>query len=161
MSPTPTNVQKPTLFSSDSFLKTHLGPGQSFVIAILLISLIAICERVLFDLSRTIVGSGYNYLDDLQTIMVHAMFIVPLLVVFIVINILVGQHKQKYALILMPYFLTTVLLTIQLVAEISVYFSNHHTKLELYVVLVCITFIVSYAIWYVQGLYSKRLEEMR
>lgn len=154
-------VQKPKIFVSDSLMTQKLGAGQVFIMAILIISLLAICERILFDLSRTIGGSTYSYYDDLQTIMVHALFIVPVFVVFIIMNLIIGQNRQKYAVILMPYLATTVFLVMQLVGEISIYFSNHHTTIELYIVLLCIVFIASYAIWYLQGLYGRRLEEMR
>ncbi len=155
-------VQKtPKLFKSDGLMGKPLGAGQGFIVVILMISLVAICERVLFDLSRTIVVPDYHYFDSLQTIMVHALFIVPVLVAFIIINVLVGQYREKYAVILMPYFVTAMLLTMQLIVEITVYFANHHTTAELYVVLFCIVFIASYAIWYVQNLYNKRLREMK
>ena len=154
-------VKKPKLFMPDGLLTAKLGVGQSFLIVILMVSLLAICERILFDLSRAFGVLNYDYFDNPQTIMVHALFIIPVLVVSVIVNILVGQHRQKYAVILMPYFATTILLTLQLITEISVYFSNHHTKAELYVVLLCIVFIASYAIWYVQKLYHQRLKDMK
>lgn len=153
--------KKPRLFVSDGLLHAKLGAGQVFIIIILLISLFALCERILYDLSRTVVGDGFDYVDNMKTIFVHAIFIVPVLAISIVINVFVGQQKQKYSVVLMPYFITSIILAVQLVCEIAIYFANHHTKLELYVVLLAIIAIVSYAIWFIQRLYNQRLEEMK
>lgn len=153
-------VRKPRLLESENFLTTNLGVGQGFVVGILVVSLVAISERILFDLSRTLVGPGYDYFQNLQTIMLHAVFVVPVFAVFVLANILAGEHRKKYAIILMPYFVTAMFLVVQLIVEISAYFSNHHTKAQLYIVLICIAFMASYAIWYVQNLYNQRLKEL-
>lgn len=154
-------VKKPLLFDSDALMHAKLGAGQMFIVTLLLVSLFAISQRILYDLSRTIGGPDFHYYNDLRTIMAHAIFIVPVFVAFVLLSIFAGETKKKYALIFMPYFITTVLLAIQLIGEISIYFSNHHTTLELYVVLVCLAFITSYAIWYVQRLYNDKLEAMK
>ncbi len=153
--------KRPSLFADDGLAHTNLGAGQSFIIFVLVIALLAVCERILYDLSRTILGGGFNYVDDLQTIFVHTIFIVPLFALSIFINIFAGQQKKKYSIVLMPYFVTSVILAGQLVGEISIYFSNHHTKIQLYAVLGAIALIASYAIWFVQHLYNQRLEAMK
>lgn len=153
--------KKPSLFVGDGLMHAKLGGGQVFVITVLLVSLLAISERVLYDLTRTILGEGFNYVDDLQTIFVHAIFIIPVLALSIFINIFAGKQRNKYSIVLLPYFITSAILAIQLVFEISVYFSNHHTKIQLYAVLGAIVLIVSYAIWFVQHLYNQRLEAMK
>lgn len=155
------NIQKPHLFASDGLFNAKLGAGQAFIIVVLVVSLLAICERILFDLSRNMVGGGFNYANSLETIFVHAVFIVPVLAFSIILNVIIGQKRKKYAVVLMPYFVTTAILAIQLVGGISVYFSKHHTTFQLYVVLLALIAMTSYSIWFIQRLYNQRLEEMK
>lgn len=153
-------ILKPRLAVMDGLFNTHLKGGTAFIIIILLLALVGISERVLYDLARNFVGPTYSYYDDLRTITVHALVIIPLLVVSIILNVVVGKKRGTYALVLTPYFATSIILTIQLIAQISVYFYNHHTKPEFYVVIVLISGITSYAIYFIQNLYNEKLEEM-
>ena len=72
-----------------------------------------------------------------------------------------GQKREKYAVVLLPYFFTSLILTIQLIIQISFYFYNHHTKLQFYIVMPLIICILTIAIYYIQNLYQRKLDSMR
>jgi hypothetical protein len=131
-------------------LHHRLEGGSGLAIAALFFALLALGERILYDLARIFVGPGYDYFNDLPTIIVHSFFIIPLLAISIAINVTLGEKKEKYAIVLVPYFFLSLVLAFQLIMQISVYFTDHHTPLQLYLVLLILIALCSYAIYYIQ-----------
>jgi len=124
------------------------------IVGILMLALVALGERILYDLARTMVGETYDYFDNLPTIMAHALFIIPLLIISIVLNLIVGEKKEKYAIVLIPYFVFSIVLALQLSLQIAVYFANHHTQIQFYVVMGLLISIVTFAIYFIQDRYG-------
>lgn len=140
-------LQKKKIFGISNI---NLDLTHGFIIVLLVFVLVALGERILYDLARHFVGDAFDYLTSLPTIVVHATFIIPLLIVSIIVNVAIGERKQKYAIVLIPYFITSILLAIQLAMQISVYFYNNHTQLQFYVVMVLLVLITSIAIYTIQ-----------
>ena len=112
--------------NSQNIFQQKLSPGVGFIVVILVLALIALAERILYDIARIFVSEGASYFDNLQVIMLHAAFIIPLLALSIFFNVMVGEKKEKYAVVLIPYFVLSIVMALQLVFQISIYFYYHH-----------------------------------
>lgn len=144
--------------SEDNFWHLKLTPSNGFIIVLLFLVLLALGERVLYDLARIFIGEEtYNYLDNLATISLHALVILPLLIVSIAVNIYMGEKRQRYAVVLVPYFIAALVLSIQLAIQFGVYFYNHHTQIQFYIVMTLLTAICSVAIYLIQERFNKHL----
>ncbi len=137
-------------FSKPKILPEKFSPLNMVIVVFLLIALIALGERALYDVARFFSGPNYDYFDNLQTIVVQVMLIIPLLIVSIIANVLVGENRQKYAIALIPYLITTVSLVIQISLQIMVYFYNHHTNFQLYSAMSVLVLISSVSIFLIQ-----------
>jgi hypothetical protein len=133
-----------------------LTPGVGFIVAILVLALIALAERILYDLTRTLISGNQDYFDNLQVILLHSFFIIPLLIISIVVNVSVGEKKQKYAIVLIPYFVLTIALAFQLLFQVAIYFYNHHNDLQLYLVLIVLDAVCTYAIYEIQRRFKPK-----
>ncbi|OGN07394.1 MAG: hypothetical protein A3B86_01440 [Candidatus Yanofskybacteria bacterium RIFCSPHIGHO2_02_FULL_38_22b] len=130
--------------------------SSGFVVVVLLLVILGLGERVLYDLARHFgTSSNIDYFNDLGTILVHAAFIIPVFIVSIVLNVYAGERKQKYAMALIPYLGTSIALALQLMFQISVYFYNHHTKPQFYILMTLIAFISTIAIYIIQTRYEQ------
>jgi hypothetical protein len=131
-------------------------PGSGFITGLLVLALVALGERVLWDLARVFGGEPLNYFKNLDIIIVHSFFILPLLIVCILVNVLLREGKQKYAIVLIPYFVLSIVLALQLALQVAVYFTNHHTTLEFYIVMSLMALICTVAIYYIQDRYVPK-----
>lgn len=141
------------MFNSPSLFKYKMSGSQTFILAFLVVVLVGLSERILYDLSRTIVGPTYSYINDLATLLLHAVFVVVIIVVAVVVNIAAAEKKEKYAVVLIPYFITAIALALQLAIEAAIYFTNHHTPAEFYLVMTSLVVISSVLIYYIQKRY--------
>lgn len=139
--------------NSSNLFKYKVSGASSFVVVLLVLVLVGLGERVLYDLSRIFVGSGFNYFNDLSTLFVHTLFVMLLIVVAVVINVLVAERKEKYAIVLIPYFVLAIALTIQVALEATVYFYFHHTQFQFYLIMSTLVIITSLLIYFVQKRY--------
>jgi len=141
----------------NSLFHYRFTPATGVIVTILVLALVALGERVLYDLARwaTTTKGRLDYFDDLNIIMVHAFFIIILLAISIFVNIVVGEKKQKYALALIPYFVLSIVLCCQLILQISVYFANHHTKIQLYIALAALCVVCTVAIYFIQSRFNR------
>lgn len=160
---TPKGNDLPSQAKSDNHLwQMKLTGGNSFIVTILFLSLIALFERVLFDLSRNMVTTQTDYLEsmfnNLDTIIFHALVIIPILIVCIAAYVLLGEKKNTYGVVFIPYLLTSIVLTVQLVSQISFFFSYHHTQIQFYIVMALLAVILSSAIFFVQKRYNLRVQ---
>ncbi len=143
---------------NENFWHYKITPSNGFIIGLLFLVILALGERVLYDLARVFVGANeYNYFDNLATIGLHAIVISPLLAISITANVYMGENRQKYAVVLIPYFVATVVLALQLALQVSTYFYNHHTETEFYIVMFWLVFISSVAIYLIQERFNKHL----
>ncbi|MDP3729834.1 MAG: hypothetical protein Q8R26_03785 [bacterium] len=134
-----------------SFFKAQLSPWNVLIVFLLLIALIGLSERALYDIARIFSGPQYSYFYNIQTILFHSLFIIPVFIISIAINFLLGEKKERYAVALIPYQITSTLLIMQLGLQIMTYFYNNHTSLQLYAVLSIIAFTASIAIFAIQS----------
>ena len=142
----------------DNFWHLKLTPSNGFVIVLLVLVILALGERVLYDLARTFIGENeYDYFDNLATISLHALVILPLLIASIIVNVYMGEKRQKYAVVLVPYFVATLGLSMQLAVQFGVYFYNHHTQAEFYAVMTALTIICSMAIYLIQEYFNNHI----
>lgn len=138
--------------SSDLF-KYKMSGTTIFVMALLVLVLVGLGERVLYDLSRTFAGAQFNYFNDLSTLIVHTIFVIILIAVAVLVNVAVAEKRQKYAIILIPYFILSLALTLQVSLEAAVYFYDHHTQLQFYLVMSALVIVCSMLIYVVQRNY--------
>lgn len=117
---------------------------------LLVLVLVGLGERVLYDISRLFVGDGFNYFNDLSTLIVHTLFVALLLVVAVIVNVLVAEKKEKYAMVLIPYFVLAIALTIQIALEAAVYFYSHHTQFQFYLIMSTLVIVTSLFIYFIQ-----------
>lgn len=136
-----------------SIFKKKLTGGEIFFVTILFFAILALCEKVLFDLARW-TDNRYDYFDNLTTIVTHAIFALVILVISVVVNIVVGERKEKYALAIIPYFLTSIAISLQVALQIVVYFVNHHTQLQFYLVMIAFVAVASFLIYWIQKRYD-------
>ena len=140
----------------ESIFHYKMTSGSGFVIVLLVLALIALGERILYDIGRLFATAPLDYFDNLDVIVVHSFFIIPLLIVSIIVNLLVGSRKAKYAVVLIPYFVLSIILALQLGLQIAVYFANHHTQFQFYVVMTIVIAVCTYAMYYIQSKFVPR-----
>ncbi len=139
--------------NSTNLFKYKVSGASGFVLVLLVLVLVGLGERVLYDISRTFVGPQFNYFNDLSTLLVHTLFVMLLIVVAVVVNVLVAERKEKYAIVLIPYFVLAISLTIQVALEAATYFYSHHTQFQFYLVMSTLVVISSMLIYFVQKRY--------
>lgn len=137
----------------NSLYKYKISGTGGFVMVILVLVLIGLGERILYDISRNFVGPQFSYFNDLSTLLVHTLFVSFLIVVAVFVNVLVAEKKEKYAIVLIPYFVMAIALTIQVALEAAVYFYSHHTPSQFYLVMSTLVIISSMLIYFVQKRY--------
>lgn len=139
--------------NSLNLFRHKISGASGFALVLLVLVLVGLGERVLYDISRIFVGDDFNYFNDLSTLLVHTLFATFLIVVAVVINILVTERKEKYAIVLIPYFVMAIALTIQVALEAAVYFYSHHTQFQFYLVMSTLVIVSSMLIYFVQKRY--------
>ncbi|MBX4204668.1 MAG: hypothetical protein KW788_00590 [Candidatus Doudnabacteria bacterium] len=140
-----------------SIFTTKLTGSGVFIIGLLVLSLIALGERILYDMGRFLAPAPLDYFNNLGVILVHAFFIIPLLVISIIVNVSISTHKQRYAVVLIPYYVFTIIMALQLALEYGVYFSQHHTVIEFYIVMTVFVAVCTYGIYYIQSKYKPQV----
>ena len=136
--------------NSTSLFKYKINGASGFALVLLVLVLIGLGERILYDLSRVFIGDNFNYFNDLPTLLLHALFVMVLIIVAVVVNIAVAEKKQKYAMILIPYFVMAIALTLQVAIESGIYFYYHHNPFQFYLVISTLVIVTSLLIYFIQ-----------
>lgn len=139
--------------NSSNLFKYKISGASGFVVVLLVLALVGLGERVLYDISRIFVGPQFDYFNDLSTLMAHTLFVMLLIVVAVVVNVAVAEKRAKYAIVLVPYFVLAIALTIQVAIEAAVYFYSHHTQFQFYLVMATLVTVSSMLIYFVQKRY--------
>ncbi len=142
--------------SEQNIFETKFSTLGLVIIFLLGFSILALAERVLYDVARYFVASSPDYFDNISVIIVHAVVIILFLIIALFVNLSVGQKKEKYAVALVPYFVVSIFLSLQLAFQVSIYFYNHHTDFQFYVVMTALVVICTYAIYYIQSKYINQ-----
>jgi hypothetical protein len=145
------NVHPQRVDQQSSVFNYRFNFGSIVVAILLFVTLLALFERVLYDVARVFVNPNPSYFNSIGVIISHAIVIVVLLFVSVILNTKLGMRKQKYAIAVIPYFVVSAALTLQLASQVFWYFSNHHTDLEFYVVTIVLIAALSYAIYVLQS----------
>ncbi len=140
--------------SEQNIFKTQFSTLGGFIVFLLGMSILALAERIMYDLSRFLATPPLDYFDNLSVIMLQAGFVILFLIIALMVNLAVSGKKEKYAIALVPYFVVSIILTIQLALQISVYFYNHHTTFEFYVVMILLVIASTYGIYNIQSKYN-------
>lgn len=127
--------------------------ASGFAVVLLVLVLIGLGERVLYDISRIFVGADFDYFNDLSTILAHTLFVMFLIILAVVINVVVSEKKEKYAIVLIPYFVMAITLALQVALEAGVYFYGHHTQFQFYLVMSTLVIVSSMLIYFIQKRY--------
>ncbi len=141
---------------NDNVFKTKFTDVDGFIVTLLGLSLLALAERVLYDTGRLIALPPLDYFDNLGVIIVHAVVVICFLVVALILNISLSHRKDRYAVALVPYFVVSIILSMQLLLQVSVYFINHHTTVQFYVVMLALIAVCTYGMYLIQ---SRRIVE--
>ncbi|MDP4001489.1 MAG: hypothetical protein Q8P69_00365 [bacterium] len=139
--------------NSTNLFKHKISGASGFVLVLLVLVLVGLGERVLYDLSRIFVGDNFNYFDDLATLIVHTLFVVPLIIIAVIASVTVTEKREKYAVVLIPYFVMAIALTLQVALEATFYFYGHHTMFQFYLVMSTLVVISSMLIYFIQKRY--------
>jgi len=150
---------------SEGVFGLEVKGASAFMAVVLFCTLLALGERVLYDIARLInsVDSYFNalanYFGDFPTIVGHVFFAALLLVLCLVLNMMVTEKKKKYAVIMLPYFCVAIAVMLQVLLEIGVYFYWHHTQVQFYIVMICLVVLSSVAIYGIQRTYIPLLDD--
>ncbi len=136
--------------NNNNIFKTKFTIAGVFIVSLLGISIISLAERILYDVGRLLVAPPLDYFDNMGVIVIHGIVIIFFLAIALITNMLIGLRKEKYAIALVPYYVVSIILSLQLLLQISVYFINHHTTFEFYVVMVVLIFVCTYGIYAIQ-----------
>lgn len=139
---------------NNNVFKTKFTNTGGFIVTLLGLSLLALAERVLYDTGRLIALPPLDYFDNLGVIIVHAFVIIFFLVVALVLNLALSHKQERYAVALVPYFVVSIILAMQLLLQVSVYFINHHTTVQFYVVMLVLIIVCTYGIYLTQTRYK-------
>lgn len=138
------------LEQNNNIFKTKFTTAGGFIVTLLGLSILALAERILYDVGRLLVAPPLNYFDNMGVIIIHGIVIIFFLALALISNMLIGPRKEKYAIALVPYYVVSIILALQLLLQISVYFINHHTTFQFYVVMIALTAVCTYGIYVVQ-----------
>ena len=130
--------------------KTKFSTGGFFVVILLGLAILSLAERVLYDTGRLLVVPPLDYFNNIYVIGIHTVVVVLFLALAFGINISLGERKQKYAIALIPYFVVSIILALQLILQIAVYFSIHHTTFEFYLAMIAIIMTATYGMYIAQ-----------
>ena len=136
--------------NNTNIFKTKFTTTGGFIVTILGLSILALAERILYDVGRLLVAPPLDYFDNMGVILTQGVVIIFFLALALITNMLIGPRKEKYAIALVPYYVVSILLCLQLLLQISVYFVNHHTTFEFYVVMLLLIALCTYGIYYIQ-----------
>ncbi len=142
-------------YSKEGIFKTKFTDSGIAIMGLLILAILALCERLIYDLTRMFSPDKVDYFGDLQTIIIHAVAIISFLVLSLVVNYLVGAKKEKYAVVLVPYFIVAIVLAIQLSLQVIVYFTNHHTNLQFYAIMSLLVLVSTYSMYYIQKRFNQ------
>ncbi len=140
--------------SEQNIFKTRFSTLGGFIVFLLGMSILALAERVMYDLSRFLTPPPLDYFNNLSVILLQAGFVILFVIIALMVNLGVSGKKEKYAIALVPYFVVSIILAIQIALQISVYFYNHHTTFEFYVVMFLLVIASTYGIYNVQSKYN-------
>jgi len=138
------------LEQNNNIFKTKFTTAGGFIVTLLGLSILALLERVLYDVGRLMVAPPLDYFDNMGVILVQGIVIILFLAIALIANMLIGSQKEKYAIALVPYYVVSILLALQLLLQISVYFINHHTTFQFYVVMIALITVCTYGIYAIQ-----------
>lgn len=136
---------------NENVFRTKFTNTGGFIVTLLGLSLLALAERVLYDTGRLIALPPLDYFDNLGVIIVHAVVIIFFLVIALVLNLALSHRQERYAVALVPYFVVSIILAMQLLLQVSVYFINHHTTIQFYVVMLALIIVCTYGIYLTQS----------
>jgi FtsH-binding integral membrane protein len=140
--------------SEENIFKTKFSTLGALITVLLGCSILALAERVIYDLSRFMAPPPLDYFNNLSVIVLQAVFVVLFIIIALVVNLAVSNKKEKYAIALVPYFVVSIYLAIQVAFQVSVYFYNHHTTFEFYVVMLVLVVVSTYGIYHIQSNYK-------
>lgn len=149
---------------SEGIFGMEVKGGSAFMAVVLFCTLLALGQRVLYDIAR-LIGTGgndyifQNYINDFPTLIGHTFFAALLLVVCFILSTMVSEKKKKYAVIMLPYFFLAIFIMLQILGEIGIYFFYHHTQVQFYIVMVCLVALSSIAIYGIQRTYTPLLDD--
>lgn len=138
------------LEQNNNIFKTKFTTAGGFIVTLLALSIIALAERILYDVGRLLVAPPLNYFDNMGVIVTQGIVIIFFLALALAANMLIGPRKEKYAIALVPYYVVSIFLSLQLLLQVSVYFVNHHTTFEFYVVMIALIALCTYGIYSIQ-----------
>lgn len=138
------------LEQNDNVFKTKFTTAGGFIVTLLGLAILAFMERVLYDTGRLMVSPPLDYFDNGGVIVVHAVVIILFLVIALVVNTSIANRKERYAIALVPYYVVSIILACQLLMQVSVYFFNHHTTFQFYVVMIALIAVCTYGIYHIQ-----------
>src|SRR5262245_60027364 len=87
-----------------NFWEWKFTPSGVLILTGLVLALIALGERILYDLARFFAVGPIDYFDNLTVIVVHAFFVIPVLAISAFVNITMPIKDQRYGVVLIPYF---------------------------------------------------------
>ena len=138
------------LEENNNVFKTKFTTAGGFIITLLGLSLLALAERILYDTARLLIAPPLDYYNNINIIAMHAAIIIAFLVLALSLNVSLSGNRKQYAVVLVPYYFVSIILSLQLLLQVSVYFYNHHTTLQFYVVMLALIAVCTYGIYYIQ-----------
>jgi hypothetical protein len=138
------------LEENNNVFKTKFTGSGSFIVILLGLASLALAERVLYDIARLLIIPPLNYFDNINIIIIHSLIVIIFLVIALTVNLSLSENKKQYAIALVPYYVVAIILSCQILLQISVYFYNHHTTTQFYVVMLALIAVCTYGIYYIQ-----------
>jgi hypothetical protein len=135
-------------YSDESIFKTQFSTLGNVLVGILVVAMVALMEKIIYDVIRKTVTQTPNYLGDINVITTSALIIVPFLLVALMLGSMAIEKKKNSIVILFPVFATAIILTVQLLLQVSVYFANNHTNAQFYMVMVSLVVVSTYGIYF-------------
>ncbi len=135
-------------YSDESIFKTQFSTLGNVLVGVLVVAMVALMEKIIYDVIRKTVTQTPNYLGDINVITTSAMIIVPFLLIALMLGSMAIEKKKNSIVILFPVFATAIILTVQLLLQVSVYFANNHTNAQFYLVMVSLVVVSTYGIYF-------------
>lgn len=153
------------IFSRVRFRIPGLSPLSLFLAILIFIAATILFNVIWSDLTELVrpKGVAYYYQDlfsrKVNELLVHTLYVVPLLVIAIIFYVNLEKKGVKYRTITFPYFVAAGIMVIRLLAEASYLAIEHFEKAGIYGVLIFALAIFTALIFYIQRKWEERKKE--
>lgn len=155
------------IFARPKFRVPGLSPLSLFLAILIFIAAVILFNVIWADLSELVRPEGVSkyYRGDgyfsykLSELLVHVLYVIPLLIIAVIIYVTVGRKGPKYRVVTFPYFAASAIMAIRLIIDTGYIAIQRFEKAGVYGVLIFILVALTFLIFYIQRKWEEHKKE--